>query len=89
MKGQPWTVEEEKQLREMLQAHRRLNEIVAFFGKSSESVKKKIKRLGLVVVVRQIQQTTTSNDLPSVEKALLKLNHALVWLEAPGVFQAS
>jgi hypothetical protein len=52
-------------------------------------VKKKIKRPGLVVVVRQIQQTTTSNDLPSVEKALLKLNDALVWLEAPGFFQAS
>ena len=72
MKGQPWTVEEEKQLREMLQEHRRLNEIAAFFGKSPESVKKKINRLGLVVVVRKIQQTTTSNDLSSVEKKCSK-----------------
>ena len=88
MKGQPWTVEEEKQLREMLQEHRRLNEIAAFFGKSPESVKKKINRLGLVVVVRQIQQTTTSNDLPSVEVALQKLNDALVSLETPGLDQA-
>jgi hypothetical protein len=89
MKDQNWSIEEEKQLREMSQAHRRLNEIAAFFGKSPESVKKKIKRLGLVVVVLQIQQTTISNHLPSVEKALLKLNDTLVWLEASGLFQAS
>jgi len=68
MKGQPWSVEEEKQLRQMLQEHRRLNEIAAFFGKSPESVKKKINRLNLKVVVLQIPKTTTSNDLPSVEK---------------------
>jgi len=65
-----WSVEEEKQLREMLQEHRRLNEIAAFFGKSPESVKKKTNHLNLVVVVLQIPKTTTSNDLPSVEKAL-------------------
>src|SRR3989339_699404 len=88
MNVQPWTVEEEKQLREMLQEHRRLNEIAAFFGKSPESVKKKINRLGLVVVVRKIQQTTTSTDLPSVEVALQKLNDALVSLETPGLDQA-
>jgi hypothetical protein len=40
------------------------------------------------VVVRQIQQTTTSNKLPSVEKALQKLNDALVSLETPGLDQA-
>jgi hypothetical protein len=66
MKGQPWTVEEEKQLREMVQEHKRLNEIAAFFGKSPESVKKKINRLNLKVVVLQIPKTTTSNGLPSV-----------------------
>jgi hypothetical protein len=32
------------------------------------SVKKKIHCLGLVVVVRQIQQTTTSNVLPMLKK---------------------
>ena len=88
MKGQPWSVEEEKQLRQMLQEHRRLKEIAAFFGKSSESVKKKINRLGLVVVVQQIPQMTTTNDLPSVEKALQKLNDALVSLETPGLDHA-
>jgi hypothetical protein len=88
MKGQPWTVEEEKQLRQMLQEHRKLHEIAAFFGKSPESVKKKINRLNLKVVVLQIPKTTTSNVLPSVEKALQKLNDALVSLETPGLDHA-
>lgn len=88
MKGQPWTVEEEKQLREMLQNHKRLNEIAAYFGKSPESIKKKIDRLNLKVVVLQIPQMTTTNDLPSVEKALQKLNDALVSLETPGLDHA-
>jgi hypothetical protein len=88
MKGQPWTVEEEKRLRQMLQEHRRLKEIAAFFGKSPESIKKKINRLGLVVVVQQIPKMTTTNNLPSVEKALQKLNDALVSLETPGLDHA-
>ena len=53
--GKPWSVEEEKQLREMVQEHKRLSEIAGFFGKSPASVKMKISRLKLVVVVRQIQ----------------------------------
>ena len=60
-KGKPWSVEEEKQLREMVQEHKRLNEIAGFFGKSPASIKMKISRLKLVVVVRQIQHITTSN----------------------------
>ena len=59
-----------------------------FFGKSPESVNKKINHPGLVVVVLKIQQTTTSNDLPSVEAALQKLNDALVSFETPGLDQA-
>ena len=72
----------------MVQEHKRLNEIAEFFGKSPESIKQKISRLKLVVVVLQIQRTTTSNKLPSVEKALQKLNNALVSLETPGLDQA-
>jgi hypothetical protein len=45
------SVEEEKQLREMVQEHKRLNEIAEFFGESPESIKKKIGRLKLEVVV--------------------------------------
>lgn len=72
----------------MLQEQRKLHEIAAFFGKSPESVKKKINRLNLKVVVLQIPKTTTSNVLPSVEKALQKLNDALVSLETPGLDHA-
>ena len=60
-KGKSWTVDEEKQLREMVQEHKRLSEIAGVFGKSSASVKMKICRLKLVVVVRQIHTTTTTN----------------------------
>ena len=86
-KGKPWTIDEEKQLREMVQQHKKLSEISAFFGKSPESIKKKISRLNLKVVVLQISQTTTTNKLPSVEQALEKLNDALVLLETPGLEQ--
>jgi hypothetical protein len=45
-----------------------------------------MKRLGLKVVVRQIQRITTSNDdLPSVREALLKLNAALNMLDTTGL----
>ena len=43
----------------------------------------KISRLKLVVVVRQIQHTTTSNELPSVEEALKILVAAMKALETP------
>ena len=76
-KGKPWSVEEEKQLREMVQEHKRLSEIAGFFGESSASVKMKINRLKLVVVVRQIHTTTTSTELPSVEATLQVLAAAL------------
>jgi hypothetical protein len=52
----------------MEQEHKRLSEIAGVFGKSSASVKMKINRLKLVVVVRQIQRTTTSTELPSVDE---------------------
>ena len=89
-KGKPWTVEEEKQLREMVQAQKSLVAMSEFFGKSIESVKQKIRRLGLVVVVRQIQQTTTSElimseELISIEDALKKLAAAMNALETPGL----
>jgi len=62
----------------MVQEHKRLNEIAGFFGKSPASIKMKISRLKLVVVVRQIQHTTTSNELPSIEKAVQKIDAALL-----------
>ena len=83
-KGKPWTVEEEKQLREMVQAQKSLVAMAEFFGKSAGSVKQKIRRLGLKVVVRQNAHTTTSDEeLPSVEEALKILVVAMKALETP------
>ena len=50
-KGKPWSVGEEKQLREMVEEHKRVNEIAEFFGESPESIKQRISRLRLKVVV--------------------------------------
>ena len=57
-------------------------------GKSSDSLKLKMLRLGLKVVVPQIHDTTTSNlELMSVEDALKKLQQALNSLENPELDQ--
>ena len=92
MKGKPWAVEEEKQLGEMVQAGKRISEIAAFFGKSQGSIKKKMKRLGLEVVVQKTTdlRTTTSNvilpaELVSAEDALKMLVGALKMACTPGL----
>jgi hypothetical protein len=91
-KGKPWPVEDEDELRKMVQAGKSVYEIAGFFGKSPQSVKKKIDRLELKVVVHKIGQTTTSGcgggGLVSVECALGKLNDALNMLEVAGLDQS-
>ena len=47
-------------------------------------MRQKIRHLRLVVV-RQIQQTTTSNELPSIEEVLKDLVAALNALKTPGL----
>ena len=82
-KGKPWTLEEEKQLRELISEGKPLEIIAAKLGKSQQAVAKKIKRLGLEVVVQtRSAQTTTSEielpkELPTVEEALRILAGAL------------
>jgi len=39
MKGKPWSVEEEKQLRELVLVHRSLGVIVGSLGKNKESIR--------------------------------------------------
>lgn len=94
MKGKPWTVEEERLLREMVQQKKAIAVMASTLGKSVESVRTKIKRLGLrVVVARQIQGATTSSsggsgELPTIEEALRSLNEALVGLKTAGLEQS-
>ena len=84
MKGKPWTVEQEKQLRELVDSRESLEVIASKIGKSRAAIKMKMQRLGLEVVVRKPtdSRTTTSElvlpvELPSVEEALKMLAGAL------------
>lgn len=93
-KGKPWTIEEEKQLRQMLKVNKSIGVIAGALGKSVDSVRKKIARLELVVVVQpKSKRTTTSNlvlpeDLPTVKEQLRVLSAALKELETPGLDQS-
>ena len=89
MKGKPWSVEEEKQLKEFSEAKMLLSVIAEKLGKSSDAVNKKCMRLGLEVVGAKGYRTTTSivvpKELPSVEEALGKLAGALDAACKPGL----
>jgi hypothetical protein len=95
MKGKPWTVEEERLLREMLKEGKTARAIAKVLGKTRESVRIKIARLGLEVVVppTPLPRTTTTNlqlpkELPSIETQLKKLAAAIDLLETPGLDQS-
>ena len=84
MKGKPWTREQEKQLRELVDSRESLEVIASKIGKSRAAIKMKMQRLGLEVVVRKPtdSRTTTSKlvlpvELPTVEEALKMLAGAL------------
>lgn len=94
MKGKPWTVEEEKQLRQMLQEHKSVRSIAKILGKTRDCIRMKIARLGLEVVVQpeKNQRTTTTiaklalpGELPSIEEELKVLVAALKGLETEGL----
>jgi hypothetical protein len=77
MKGKPWTVEEEKQLKEFVKAGAPLEVIAAKLGRRVGAVAIKCQRLGLKVVVAKGYITTTSIQLP---KELLSIEEALKML---------
>ena len=84
VKGKPWTVEEEKQLRKLVESGESLNIIAPKMKKSKQAIRRKIERLGLEVVGQKPvdSRTTTSNavlphELISMEEALKMLVGAL------------
>ncbi len=89
MKGKPWTVEEEKQLRELVSAKVSIGVIAAKLNRQPDAVMIKCKRLKLEVVVGRGYTTTTSIDLPkelpSIEEALGMLAGALKAACQPGL----
>jgi hypothetical protein len=89
-KGKPWTVEQERKLQEFVKARLSPERIAAELGQSLDSIKHKIRRLGLEVVgFQKFQRPTTSRALPrellTVEQAMLSLAAAMKALEQSGL----
>jgi DNA repair ATPase RecN len=84
LKGKPWTVEEEKQLKDLVAAKTPLHVIAQLLHKRKGAVEIKCRRLDIEVEVAKKKSvpTTTSiiplpEELPSVEEALKMLAGAL------------
>jgi hypothetical protein len=88
VKGKPWTVEEEKQLRILLQENKSVRAIAKVMGKTRESVRMKLARLEVVVQGEKTMRSTSTSaslvlpaELPSIEEKLKVLAGALTALE--------
>jgi hypothetical protein len=84
-KGKPWTEEQEKQLKILIESGNSLEDISSKLEKTKQSIRHKIKRLGLKVEEGRYEKTecpSSSNlviplDLPSIEKQLRVLAGAI------------
>ena len=88
MKGLPWSIELEKELKDLVEAKTSITIIATKLNKPEEAVRQKIRRLGLEVVEqKKLACSTTSlpRELPSVEETLKTLSAALKSLETPGL----
>jgi hypothetical protein len=92
MKGKPWTVEKERQLRALVEDKKSLREISVELEKSPEAVRAKMKRLNLEVDKQQTtdSRSSTSNvilpeELISAKDALKMLVGALKMACTPGL----
>jgi len=71
VKGKPWTVEEEKYLRALVEAGESLKEISLKMNKTKQSVRRKIERLGLEVVGHKpVDSCPTSSNVVLPEKMM-------------------
>jgi hypothetical protein len=95
VKGKPWSVDEERQLRKLREDGKTVAEIASRIKKSEGAVKQKLARLGMkqVVVTSQNSVVTTTSELiipeelPSVEDQLKVLAAALDELKRPDLEQ--
>ncbi len=90
VKGKPWLLEEEKQLRELVKSKVSVGVIAKSMKRSSDAIVKKCERLGLEVVDANPRISTTTSlkipkELPSVEQALKMLAGALKMACMPGL----
>jgi len=90
-KGKPWTREDEKALREMVEQGASIEAIAEAFDREPDAIRMKVKRLDLKVVVQRngSYRTTTSGLLPSDilthEQALRILAGAIEKASEPGL----
>jgi len=91
VKGKPWSHDQEKRLREMVEKGADVVDMARAFNCKPDAIRKKLDRLGLKVVVQKSQKTwtTTSTLLPkdviTHEQALRVLAGALETLKQPGL----
>ena len=93
MKGKPWSVEDEKKLKDWVTSGVSVDALVfSFDGQyTKDAIYKKIERLGLEVVDEEKKNLSTTTslqlpaELPSVEETLKLLSAALTALDTPGL----
>jgi hypothetical protein len=93
VKGKPWSVEDEKKLKDWVTSGVSVDApVFSFDGQyTKDAIYKKIERLGLEVVDEEKKNLSTTTslelpaELPSVEETLLKLSAVLAALEKPGL----
>jgi len=85
-RGLPWTVEEEIQLKKLVEAKTPIDVIADTLGRQAPAVLVKCQRLGLQVGGHVTAAAiSVPAELPSVEDALKKLAGALEAASAPGL----
>jgi hypothetical protein len=78
-KGKRWSIEGEKKLKQLVDEGRSVKEIAAAFEKSEGSIRQKLRRLGLEVVVKTpLPPTCTTTTTAKLEaKGLIPVQKAL------------
>jgi hypothetical protein len=97
-KGKPWDLDEERQLRQLVDEGKSIDEICKLMVKTRDSVVSKVYNVGLSfhqkeeeedIHPQKSRQLSSSfripQELPSVEDALRTLTAALKALEEPGI----
>jgi hypothetical protein len=95
-KGKPWTIEEEKQLRQMLADNKSVKQIARVLCKNRQSVRINIDRLDLKEEGRDEKSTRPTSidlnlpaELPSIEEKLKVLAAAVDALKTVGLDKKS
>jgi hypothetical protein len=92
-KGKPWSVEEERRLKELLGSGYSTSQVATELGKSCEGVRQKMLKLGLKEQQLRNSSCCSSNvplpeNLPSVENAMKEVWSAIQSLKQPNLSHA-